>query len=63
MVDVSNREVRTAREVAREIGALIDALENDALEKVVIVQQGRMRAVLLSVEQYEAIKGQSGSTS
>lgn len=55
-MDVDSREVRTAREVAREIGSLISELEKGSLEKVVVVQQGRMRAVLLSVDAFDQLR-------
>lgn len=55
MVDVDNRELRSTREVAREIGSILVQLEQGDLEKVVVTQAGKMRAVVLSVGAYDEL--------
>lgn len=54
-MEVSNEELRTVREVVRELGALCGQLERGELDKAVIVTNGRFRAVLISVSSYEAL--------
>lgn len=49
---VSNQELATVREAMRELGRLLDQLDQGELEKVVLTQRNRMRAVLITVERY-----------
>jgi len=49
---VSNQELATVREAMRELGRLLDQLDHGELEKVVLTQRNRMRAVLITVERY-----------
>lgn len=51
---VSNEELRTTREVARELLSILDLVELDG-QKIVVTHNGKMRAVIISVEQYEAL--------
>jgi len=53
-VIVSNEELRTTREVARELLSILDLVELDG-QKIVVTHNGKMRAVIISVEQYEAL--------
>lgn len=50
---VSNEELRTTREVARELLSILDLVESG--QKIVVTHNGKMRAVIISVEQYEAL--------
>lgn len=52
-MQVRNEELRTTRELARETNSIIDALARGDVEKVVVTQSGRLRAVILSVERFE----------
>ena len=52
---VSNEEIRTTREVARELLSILNLLEHGDGEKIVISHNGRMRAVILSVHDYETL--------
>jgi PHD/YefM family antitoxin component YafN of YafNO toxin-antitoxin module len=49
---VSNEELATVREAMRELGRLLDQLEEGQLQKVVLTQRNQMRAVLITVERY-----------
>jgi PHD/YefM family antitoxin component YafN of YafNO toxin-antitoxin module len=51
-IETCNAELHTVREAMRGLNRLIVALENGDLEKVVLVQNTQMRAVLLTVEEY-----------
>jgi len=53
-VIVSNEELRTTREVARELLSILDLVELDG-QKIVVTHNGKMRAVIVSVEQYETL--------
>jgi len=55
-VRVANDELATVREAMRELNRLVDALESGELEKVVLTQRNRMRAVVLSVERFSELE-------
>lgn len=43
-------ELRTVREAMRDLGSLLDELEGGDVEKLVLTQRNRLRAVVVSVE-------------
>jgi PHD/YefM family antitoxin component YafN of YafNO toxin-antitoxin module len=51
-VEVANSELRTVRDAMRQLNHMVDALERGDSEKFVLTQRNRMRAVVLSVEQF-----------
>ena len=53
---VSNDELATVREAMRELGRLLEQLEEGELEKVVLTQRNQMRAVLITVERYSELE-------
>jgi hypothetical protein len=55
-VRVANDELSTVREAMRELNRLIDALEAGELEKVVLTQRNRMRAVVVSLERFSELE-------
>ncbi len=55
-VEVSNDELRTVRDAMRELNRMVDALESGDAEKFVLCQNHRMRAVVLSVEKFAALR-------
>lgn len=55
-VRVANDELSTVREAMRELNRLIDALERGELEKVVLTQRNRMRAVVVSLERFSELE-------
>jgi len=55
-VRVANDELSTVREAMRELNRLIDALERGDLEKVVLTQRNRMRAVVVSLERFSELE-------
>jgi antitoxin (DNA-binding transcriptional repressor) of toxin-antitoxin stability system len=55
-VEVSNDELRTVRDATRELGKLIESLESGAAEKFVLTKHGQMRAVVVSVEEFVAMR-------
>jgi PHD/YefM family antitoxin component YafN of YafNO toxin-antitoxin module len=55
-VRVSNQELATVREAMRELNRLLVQLERGDLEKVVLTQRNRMRAVLISIERYAELE-------
>jgi len=58
---VSNDELVTVREAMRELNRMVEALERDELEKVVLTQRNRMRAVVLSLERYSKLEERAAS--
>jgi PHD/YefM family antitoxin component YafN of YafNO toxin-antitoxin module len=58
-VRVANAELTTVREAMRELNRLVDALERGELEKVVLTQRNRMRAVLVSLERFSELERQA----
>jgi hypothetical protein len=59
-VEVSNDELRTIRDAMRELNRMVDALEAGELEKVVLCQNNRMRAVVVSLDTFAALRNAAG---
>jgi PHD/YefM family antitoxin component YafN of YafNO toxin-antitoxin module len=55
-VRVANDELATVREAMRELNRLIEMLERGELEKVVLTQRNRMRAVVVSLERFSQLE-------
>lgn len=61
-------ELRTVREAMRDFGSLLTALEEGEVDKLVLTQRNRIRAVVVSVERWSeveqvlAVGGQAGSS-
>jgi PHD/YefM family antitoxin component YafN of YafNO toxin-antitoxin module len=60
-VRVANDELLTVREAMRELNRLIAALERGDLEKVVLTQRNRMRAVVVSLERFSELERQAAA--
>jgi PHD/YefM family antitoxin component YafN of YafNO toxin-antitoxin module len=58
-VRVANAELGTVREAMRELNQLVDALERVELEKVVLTQRNRMRAVVVSLARFSELERQA----
>ena len=52
-MEVRNEELRSTREVAREISACLDALKAGDVEKIVITKNSKMVGVLITPERYD----------
>jgi hypothetical protein len=55
-VEVANSELRTVRDAMRQLNHMVDALERGDSEKFVLTQRNRMRAVVLSIEQFSEMQ-------
>jgi PHD/YefM family antitoxin component YafN of YafNO toxin-antitoxin module len=55
-VDVTNAELHTIRDAMRQLNQMVDLLDRGELEKLVLTQRGRLRAVVLPVETYAALR-------
>ncbi len=55
-INVSNNELCTVREAMRELNRMIERLEAREVEKFVLAKQNRMRAVVLSLDEYVALR-------
>lgn len=55
-VEVSNEELRSVRDATRELGRLVDSLESGDAEKFVLTKHGQMRAVVVSVDEFTAMR-------
>jgi prevent-host-death family protein len=53
---VANGELATVREAMRELNRLIEALDRGDLDKVVLTQRNRMRAVVVSLERFAELE-------
>jgi PHD/YefM family antitoxin component YafN of YafNO toxin-antitoxin module len=49
-------ELRTVREAMRDLGALLTELEDGGVEKLVLTQRNRMRAVVVSLERWSKLE-------
>lgn len=61
-VEVSNDELRTVRDAMRELNRLVDQLECGESEKYVLTKNGRMRAVVISLDHFASLTRAAGST-
>lgn len=55
-VDVTNDELHTIRDAMRQLNQMVDQLDRGQLQKVVLTQRGRMRAVVLPLETYTELR-------
>lgn len=55
-LEVSNDELRTVRDATRELGRLIESLESGEAEKFVLTKHGQMRAVVVSLDDFTAMR-------
>jgi hypothetical protein len=55
-VEVSNEELKTVRDATRELGRLIEKLETGEAEKFVLTKHGQMRAVVVSLDEFTAMR-------
>jgi hypothetical protein len=55
-MEVRNEELRTTRELAREISACLDALSSGDVEKIVITKNGKLAGVLITPEKFDQIE-------
>jgi len=54
---VRNEELRTTRELAREVNPILDSLSSGELAKVVVTDRsGKMRAVMVTPEEYDNLR-------
>jgi arginine/ornithine N-succinyltransferase beta subunit len=49
-------ELRTVREAMRDLGSLITELEAGEVDKLVLTQRNRMRAVVVSIERWSELE-------
>lgn len=61
-VEVSNDELHTVRDAMRELHRMVDALDSGELEKVVLTHRNRMRAVVLSIDEYATLSRARSAT-
>lgn len=54
-METNNHELRTTREVARELNSIIDLISDKAVEKIVVTRSGKMVAVIITPERYDEI--------
>jgi hypothetical protein len=62
-VEVSNTELRTVRDAMRELNRLVDRLAAGEAEKFVLMKQGQMRAVVVSLDYFSILHEQAHGTS
>lgn len=55
-VEVSNDELHTVRDAMRELHRMVDRLDRGELEKIVLTHRNRMRAVVVSVDEYSKLR-------
>lgn len=62
-VEVSNMELRTVRDAMRELNRLVDCLTAEEAEKFVLMKQGQMQAVLVSLDYFSTLHERARATS
>jgi hypothetical protein len=55
-IRIRTDELRTVREAMRDLGSLITELEGGEVEKLVLTQRNRMRAVVVSIERWSEVE-------
>jgi arginine/ornithine N-succinyltransferase beta subunit len=55
-IRIRTDELRTVREAMRDFGSLITELEEGDVEKLVLTQRNRIRAVVVSVERWSEVE-------
>jgi len=55
-IRIRNDELRTVREAMRDLGSLITELEAGEVDKLVLTQRNRMRAVVVSIERWSEVE-------
>ncbi len=55
-IRIRTDELRTVREAMRDFGSLLTELEDGEVEKLVLTQRNRMRAVLVSLERWSEVE-------
>jgi hypothetical protein len=53
---IGNDELRTVREAMRDFGTMLTELEGGRVDKLVLTQRNRMRAVVVSVERWSELE-------
>jgi PHD/YefM family antitoxin component YafN of YafNO toxin-antitoxin module len=64
-IRIRTDELRTVREAMRDFGSLLTELEEGDVEKLVLTQRNRIRAVVVSVERWSEVErmlAESGET-
>ncbi len=56
-IHIKQEEMRSTREVVRELGSILGQLDDGSIRKVVIMSGTSMRGVLLSVDEYARLTG------
>jgi hypothetical protein len=59
-VEVSNDELRTVRDAMRQLNRLVEDLEKGETEKYVLTKNGRMRAVVVSLDRFASLSCAAG---
>ena len=60
-VEVSNDELRTVRDAMRELNRMVESLESGDSEKYVLCQGNQMRAVVLSLDAFAALRARANA--
>lgn len=55
-IRIRTDELRTVREAMRDFGSLLTELEEGEVEKLVLTQRNRVRAVVVSVERWSEME-------
>jgi PHD/YefM family antitoxin component YafN of YafNO toxin-antitoxin module len=55
-IRIRSDELRTVREAMRDLGSLLTELEDGDVEKLVLTQRNRMRAVVVSLERWSELE-------
>jgi hypothetical protein len=60
-IRIRSNELRTVREAMRDFGSLLAELEDGGVEKLVLTQRNRMRAVVVSVQRWSEVEQALGA--
>ena len=55
MVQYIKEEIISSSVVSRQFGSILDKIQSHELEKVAVIRNNKMEAVIISLEEYEAL--------
>lgn len=56
MVQYAQNELLSITDFAKKLGSIVKGVKEDAIEKIGILKNNRLEAVLISTEEYERLK-------
>lgn len=56
MVTYTKEEIQSSTNISRQFGAVLDKIKSKKVEKIAIMRNNNMEAVIISIDEYEKMK-------